>query len=93
MAASSQLAQEPPEVDAILRSGTNCVFLALDQEKIPAPLWGTSQGRALARPTKATCLGNPGNSNIQLIFPMIPYGRMLRQVKKSQKLKSSPRAV
>jgi hypothetical protein len=53
----------------ILRSGTNCVFLTLDQEKIPAPVWGTSQGRALARPTKATCLGNPGNLYIQTDIP------------------------
>jgi hypothetical protein len=44
-------------------------FLTLDQEKIPAPVWGTSQGRALARPTKSTGLGNPGNLHIQTDIP------------------------
>jgi hypothetical protein len=74
--------------------GNKLCFSTLNQEKIPAPMWDTLRGRALARPTKATCLGNPGNSYIQvLIFPIIPYSRMPRQVKKSQKLKSSPRTV
>jgi hypothetical protein len=49
--------------------GNKLRFSTLDQEKIPAPMWDTSRGRALARPTKATCLGNPGNSYIQTDIP------------------------